>query len=355
MGIKWVYYWVLKMNMLSKIKITPQLLRKIAEIDEFKGRWQALGKAAPDRLLTLRKIATIESTGSSTRIEGVKLTDKEVERLLSGVRIHTFKTRDEQEVVGYGELMEMIFNSWDEISLTENHIKQLHGVLLKHSRKDERHRGEYKKLPNDVEAFDADKKRLGVVFKTATPFETPGEMESLIGQTRHALEGQEHHPLLVIAAFVLRFLAIHPFQDGNGRLSRALTTLLLLRSGYAYVPYSSMEKIIEDNKIEYYKALRTAQTEDALLPWAKFFLNCLTAQKNTLARKMEHEKEIAALPQLSSQLVELARDHGRLTMKDAVKSTGANRNTLKVHLRDLVKSGRLIRKGTGRGSWYELA
>lgn len=343
--------------MLSKVKITPRLLRRIAEIDEFKGRWQALGKMSPDRLSTLRRIATIESTGSSTRIEGVKLTDKEVERLLSGVQIHSFKTRDEQEVVGYGELMEMIFDSWKEISLTENHIKQLHGVLLKYSHKDERHRGSYKKFPNDVEAFDADRKSFGIIFKTATPFSTPAKMASLVRWTHDALEAQEHHPLLVIAAFVLRFLAIHPFQDGNGRLSRALTTLLLLRSGYAYAPYSSMEKVIEDNKIQYYKALRSAQAGDmageTLVPWAEFFLDCLAAQKDALARKMEHEKKMAALSELSCQLIELARDHGRLTMKGAVKGTGANRNTLKVHLRDLAKSGRLIRKGTGRGTWYE--
>lgn len=345
------------MDLLSKLKITSRLLRRIAEIDEFKGRWQALGKISPDRLSTLRRIATIESTGSSTRIEGVKLTNKEVERLLSGAHIHSFKTRDEQEVIGYGELMEMIFDSWKEISLTENHIKQLHGVLLKHSQKDERHRGNYKKLPNDVAAFDADRKSLGIIFKTATPFDTPAKMESLVRWTHDALEAQKHHPLLVIAAFVVRFLAIHPFQDGNGRLSRALTTLLLLRSGYAYAPYSSMEKVIEDNKIQYYKALRDSQAGDmageALVPWAEFFLDCLTAQKNTLARKMEHEKKIAALPELSRQLVELVRDHGRLTMKGAVKITGANRNTLKIHLRALAKSRRLIRKGTGRGTWYK--
>ncbi len=347
------------MDFLEKLEITQKTLRLIAEIDEFKGQWLALGQLATDRLSALKKIATIESIGSSTRIEGVRLTDEEIERLLTGLQIHTFRSRDEQEVAGYAELMDMIFSSWKEIKLTENHIKQFHGVLLRHSEKDERHRGNYKTLPNHVEAFDENGRSLGVIFHTASPFDTPQMMEALVTWANQALEEGTYHPLLVIATFVVRFLAIHPFQDGNGRLSRAITTLLLLRNGYTYVPYSSMERVIEDNKDGYYLSLRRAQSkidsdESKLHEWIEFFLECMVSQKNALQRKVERERLIAALPPLSDQLVQIAREHGRVTVASAEKVMGANRSTIKFHLKKLVEAGHLKQKGTGRGTWYEL-
>ena len=228
--------------------ISQDLVKLIAEIDEFKGRWDALKTLSPDRLNALRKVATVESIGSSTRIEGAKLTNAQVEELLSNIKIQSFATRDEQEVAGYAEAMDLVFQAYEDLRLTENHINQLHQTLLRHSEKDEHHRGAYKKLRNDVVAIDADGKQLGVVFETATPFATSREMESLVAWTRKAIEEESLHPLLIIAVFVVQFLAIHPFQDGNGRLSRILTTLLLLRAGYAYAPYASLERVIEENK-----------------------------------------------------------------------------------------------------------
>jgi Fic family protein len=283
-----------------------------------------------------------------------------VERLLSSVRIRSFRSRDEQEVAGYAELLEMIFASWREIPLTENHVQQLHGVLLKHSEKDDRHRGRYKTLPNHVEAFGDDAKSLGVIFETATPFDTPRLMTELVDWTRGAFERREHHPLLTIAVFVVRFLAIHPFQDGNGRLSRALTTLLLLRAGYLYAPYGSMERIIEDNKDEYYLRLRHAQGtldrgEAQLGEWIHFFVRCLLQQKDVLLRKIEREGLAAPLPPLSEKLLQLVRERGRVTVRDGVALTGANRNTVKSHLRRLVLAGRVAQRGQRRGAWYEKA
>jgi Fic family protein len=216
---------------LSAPQVTNESLALIAEIDEFKGAWRALGRIAPERLAGLRRVATIESVGSSTRIEGAKLSDREVEQLLAKIEIKSFATRDEQEVAGYAEVMEQIFADWAAIDLTENHIKQLHRDLLRYSTKDERHRGEYKTLPNHIEAFGPDGRSLGIVFETAAPFDTPRLMSDLITWTRASLGPGKIHPLLVIAIFVVAFLAIHPFQDGNGRLSRILTTLLLLRAG----------------------------------------------------------------------------------------------------------------------------
>ena len=166
----WNYEWVEMdgemdaMINISTLQITAEILKDIAEIDEFKGAWKAIGRIAPDRLFNLRRVATIESIGSSTRIEGAKLSDREVEQLLSNLEIKKFSTRDEQEVAGYAEIMETIFANFDAISPTENHIKQLHGDMLKYSDKDGRHRGEYKTLPNHVEAFGPDGKSLGIVF-----------------------------------------------------------------------------------------------------------------------------------------------------------------------------------------------
>lgn len=348
------------MDPLLETQITPELLKAIGEIDEFKGRWEALANLVPERLSALMRIATIESVGSSTRIEGVKLGDDEIERLLSGLDISSFRSRDEEEVAGYAELMEVVFESFADIPLTENTIRQLHGILLKYSHKDVRHRGNYKTLSNSVEAFDGEGRSIGVIFETATPFDTPRLMEALVLWTNEAMEEGRHHPLLIIAVFVVRFLAIHPFQDGNGRLSRALTTLLLLRAGYNYVPYSSLERIVEDSKDEYYKALRSAQAtldrdESQLIDWLTFFVRALHRQKEVLDRKVEEEKLMATLAPLSEKILSIVREHGRVTVREAAAITESNRNTIKDHLRQLVNAGRLVRRGQGRGTWYEKA
>jgi len=344
----------------NTIQITPEILSLIAGIDEFKGAWRALGTLAPDRLLALRHVATIESIGSSTRIEGSKLSDREVERLLANVQIKSFSTRDEQEVAGYAEVMDLVFASWQEIALTENHIKQLHRDLLAYSEKDAWHRGDYKSGSNSVAAFDENGAQIGVVFETATPFDTPRLMAELVAWYRNERDTSRLHPLLLIGLWVVVFLEIHPFQDGNGRLSRVLTTLLLMQAGYAYVPYSSLESVIEQNKEAYYLALR--QTQGSIRtetpnwqPWLLFFLRAMAGQVRHLNKKVERERLVlASLPELSLRIVEFARDHGRITMGDAIKLTGVSRNTLKQHFRALVEQGHLNQQGSGRGVWYEL-
>ena len=233
---------------IDTLQITPEFLTLIAEIDEFKGAWRAFGTLAPERLNALRRVATIESIGSSTRIEGSKLSDREVERLLSNLQIQSFATRDEQEVAGYAKVMETVFQSWADIPVTENHIRQLHRDLLSYSDKDDYHRGAYKTTSNSVAAFDEAGQQIGVVFETATPFDTPRLMAELVAWLNEARTLGRLHPLLVIGVFIVVFLEIHPFQDGNGRLSRILTAILLLQAGYAYVPYSSLESVIEHSK-----------------------------------------------------------------------------------------------------------
>jgi len=345
----------------ESIQITSPILSLIAEIDEFKGAWRAIGQLAPEQLTSLKRVATIESIGSSTRIEGSKLSNQEVEALLSNLEIKKFTTRDEQEVAGYAEIMNMVFQHYTDIHLTENYIKQLHRDLLQYSEKDQRHRGEYKKHTNHVEAFDAEGKSLGIVFETASPFDTAFRMEELVAWANEAINKKTLHPLLITSVFIVVFLAIHPFQDGNGRLSRVLTTYLLLCFGYAYVPYSSLESVVENNKEGYYLALRKTQgtlkeENPDWQPWIIFFLNALKQQKHKLEIKVEREKLLLGqLPELSLKILELTKSRGRLTISDVVVLTNANRNTIKKHLENLVETNQLVKHGKGKGTWYALA
>lgn len=343
-----------------KIVITPEMLKLVAEIDEFKGAWQLFGNLAPERLQMLKKIATIESIGSSTRIEGAKLSDREVEQLLSKLDTHSFCSRDEQEIAGYAYVCEEIFQNFENVPFTENIIKQFHIWLLQFSHKDQKHMGEYKKFPNHVEAFDESGKSLGIIFETASPFEVVTQMQELIYWTSQQLEIKSLHPLLIIGIFIVTFLAIHPFQDGNGRLSRILTTFLLLKLGYVYIPYSSLESIIENNKESYYLALRRTQqslktSNCDFNPWLIFFLRSLQKQKLHLEQKVSREKMLNLyLPPLSAQILSLISKHGRLSIKDLENITKANRSTLKKHVFNLVKSNHIIQHGKGKATWYVI-
>ena len=344
----------------DNIAIDQEALTLIAELDEFKGAWRTLASLAPERLGVLRRVATIESIGSSTRIEGSQLSNEEVEQLLAKLQITSFETRDQQEVAGYAEVMETVFRAWQEIPVTENYIKQIHRDLLRWSTKDERHRGAYKTLPNSVAAFDPQGKQIAIVFETATPFETPRLMAELIEWLQASIETKRLHPLLIVAVFTVVFLEVHLFQDGNGRLSRILTALLLLKSGYSYTPYSSLESVIESSKENYYLALR--QTQGTIRsdtpnwrPWLNFFLRALQQQKRRLEGKVDMEKLfLASQPLLTVQILDEVRKTGRVTIGHLVELTGASRSTLRDHLRSLVEKQHLIRYGNGKGSWYSL-
>lgn len=344
---------------IEKITITPEILNIIGEIDEFKGIWQLLGKMAPDRLLALKKVATIESIGSSTRIEGSKLSDQEVDRLLSHVDALSFQNRDEQEVAGYAFVCEKVFENFDMIPISENAIKQMHIWLLQYCNKDAGHRGEYKKVPIRIEGFDTHKKSVGVIFETVPPFQTPIKMHELVIWTRDSLEKKALHPLIVIGIFVVLFLAIHPFQDGNGRLSRLLTTMLMMKCGYQYIPYSSLESIIEASKEGYYLALQRTQKswqndQADWTPWLLFFLTCLQRQKQHLEQKVAVEQMLTHLPELPRKILELLKAHGRLKIREIEGLTQKNRNTLKKALSKLVHNNFIQLHGKGKTSWYTL-
>jgi len=346
---------------IKSLNVSNTILALISELDEFKGAWQAIGRIAPERLSNLHHVATIESIGSSTRIEGAKFTDREVEKLLSNLDVQSFESRDKQEVAGYASVIETIFENFQVIPFTINYVKQLHGELLRYSEKDAHHRGEFKTLSNSVEAFTPTGESIGVIFETATPFDTPRLTDELITWADKTLTEKSLYPLLITAIFTVTFLEIHPFQDGNGRLSRILTTLLLLKSGYSYVPYSSLESVIEQSKEGYYLALRQTQgtirtgTPD-WQPWVTYFLKSLSKQKQRLEGKMKRERIILGnLPELSVQILEIAREHGRITIADTAKATGTSKSTIKDHMKALHKNRSIERHGAGRGTWYSLS
>lgn len=333
-----------------------EVVRLIGELDHFRGTWRKMQEIRAERLAQLRQVTTIESTASSTRIEGVELTDAEVARVLEGIQSESFRARDEEEVKGYAELLTLIYESHAEIPLTNNHIKQLHRILLGHSAKDERHRGEYKKLPNDVVRKRGDVIEE-VLFKTATPFDTPRLMVELIEVSNAALEDRALHPLVVIGRFIVDFLAIHPFQDGNGRLARALTTLLLLRAGYDYVPYASLERVIEDNKAQYYVALRESQlamrdNAAEFGTWLFFFLKALTAQQQSLASKLQLEKAMLDVSAIQQKVADLVAARVRMTGPEVARELGLTQRAARYHLDVLRSHGIIAAHGKKRGAYY---
>lgn len=337
--------------------ITSEILTKIARIDELKGRWVGGLQLNPQTLGRLKRSVLVTSTGSSTRIEGAKLSDEEVESLMRGVKAKKFADRDSQEVKGYFDLLQNVFDSWKAIRLSENTIKHFHNELVKHVGKDERHRGDYKKVENTVEMFDRNGKSLGVVFQPTKAYLTPKEMQELVEWTTAAFAEKKYHPLLIIGNFVVEFLKIHPFQDGNGRLSRILTNLLLLREGYLFVPYVSHEKLIEDNKNNYYLALRRSQNtfgkkkEDAL-PWLNYFLDIMLKQSEMAIGLLGADEVEKLLSPKQLIIWKYIQEAGEAAPLEIVRETKIVKPTVIQALNRLIKLNKIERIGMGRGTRY---
>lgn len=342
---------------INNISITPEMLSIISRIDSFNASWKYMAGMEPERLKSLRKVATIESIGSSNRIEGNRLSDRDVAALLSRVGAESFATRDEQEVVGYARLMDELYDNFEILPLTENYIKQFHQILLSWSDKDMRHRGEYKNVSNSVMAYGPDGEELGVVFETSSPFETPEQMRYLVRWMNEAREEDLLHPLLLIGIFIVHFLAIHPFQDGNGRLSRALNALLLLKAGYSYIPYTSLETIIEESKEAYYRSLHQTQVSfkkehPDYAPWLTFFLRSLLKQKQRLEQKIS-VKYTANLTPKELRIMDLFSNKPQWALREIVQATAMNINTAKKSLKSLVEKQNLALEGKGRNASYK--
>ena len=337
--------------------LPSEIWSKIAKIDEIKGRWTGGLKLSPQILIRLKKSVLVTSSGASTRIEGAKLSDAEVESFIHGVKPGKWESRDEQKVQGYYELLNNVFDAWKDISFSESSIKHFHKELLKYVEKDERHRGEYKKGENSVKMFDVDGKEIGVVFETTPAYLTPKKMQELVSFTLTALEEKKIHSLLVIGNFIVEFLRIHPFQDGNGRLSRILTNLLLLKKDYAYASYVSHEKLIEDNKENYYIALRRSQKsfgteKEDITPWLDFFLTMLLKQSEMALELMESEQIEKLLSPKQLAVWEYIQSVTEATPSEIAEKTGVARPTVNQALTRLLKVERIEKIGAGRGTRY---
>lgn len=348
--------------MISKLifdfKTNQQILKKIAFIDSFKGKWKGLEIKESIYLKELKQIATIESIGSSTRIEGSTLTNEEVKNLIDSVKITSFKTRDEQEVFGYYEVLNLILDSFDAIEIKENHIHHLHKSLLVASEKDENHRGNYKQLSNKVVAnYPGGHQKI--IFNTTEPFLVKDEMEKLILWTTHGIQEEELHPLMIIGTFVYEFLSIHPYQDGNGRLSRLLTTLLLLKSGYDFIQYASMEIEIEKRKKDYYKALMNGQknrgTDKELInDWMLFFLGTLETTITKLEDRYERIKDKKSyLNKRQKEIKEFIEINEPVKISDVKAAfTNYTNYTIKKDMKYLVDEGVIKKMGKARATIY---
>jgi len=342
----------------KRLKDLPQSVwQLINQIDELKGRWIGGAKLNPQALGRLKKSTLVTSTGASTRIEGAKLSDEDVEKVMKGLSIQKFADRDKQEVKGYFELLNNIFESWKHIPFSESTIKHFHKEMLKYVEKDKRHRGKYKKTENKVHMIDESGKSIGILFDTTPAYLTPKEMLELTEQTQMALAEREIHPLLVIGNFLVEFLNIHPFEDGNGRISRILTNLLLLKNDYLYVPYISHEKLIEDNKADYYVALRKSQktikTENEnIVLWLEFFLSVLLEQARQAIDLLSEENIELLLSPKQLAVWQYMESISEATPGEISKNTGVARPTVSQALSVLLRLKKVRRIGQGRTTRY---
>ncbi len=339
-------------------RTNQQILKLISQIDLYKGKWNSIEKQENIYLKELRKIATVESIGSSTRIEGSTMTDREIEDLLNDVKITKLKTRDEQEVIGYHDTLEIIYDNYNDIALSENYIKQLHQFLLRYSDKDIRHRGKYKSLSNKVVANYPDGIQK-VIFNTTDIHLVEKEMNILLNWTNEQFEKQDIHSLIIIAHFIYEFLSIHPFQDGNGRLSRLLTTLLLLQHNYLFVQYVSFENLIESTKKEYYEALMAGQQnrntpKENIAKWLLYFLDKIYELTQKLEAKYDVFKSKGGyLNERQKEILNYLEQNQPLKISDITKAFyQINRNTIKKDLQYLKQEQIIKSLGQGRGTVY---
>jgi len=330
---------------------------KVTKIDELKGQWIGGARLSPQILGRLKRSVLVTSTGASTRIEGARLSDEDIEKLMRGIDIQRFTNRDKQEVKGYFELLENVFNAWKTLNFSESAIKHFHKELLKYVGKDEQHRGDYKRQENKVHMVSETGESIGVLFDTTPAYLTPKEMQELVEWTREALVEKKFHPLLIISNFLVEFLAIHPFQDGNGRLSRILTNLLLLKEGYLYVPYVSHEKLVEDNKPDYYVALRKSQQtfktkRETIVPWLSFFCEALFMQATEAVKLLSRENIEKLLSPKQLVVWEYLKNSVEATAGEISKATRVARPTINQALDKLLRLKRVERIGLGRTTRY---
>ena len=337
--------------------LPPEIWSKITKIEELKGQWISGARLSPQVLGRLKRSVLVTSTGASTRIEGARLSDEDIEKLMRGISIQKFADRDKQEAKGYYELLQNVFDSWKHIRFSENTIKHFHKELLKYVEKDRLHRGEYKKTENKVHMVDAEGKSISILFDTTPAYLTPKEMQELVETAQNAFKENKYPPLLIIGNFLVEFLKIHPFQDGNGRISRVLTNLLLLQAGYQYMPYVSHEKLIEDNKADYYMTLRKSQKtlnkpKSNIVPWLDFFLTVIYKQSQLAVELLSRENIEKLLSPKQIAVWKYLQTVAEASPKDISKNAKVAQPTVAQALDKLIRLKKVERIGLGRSTRY---
>jgi len=337
-----------------RLNLDWDLLRTISKIDRFDASWTSIEKREGQSLRQLKNIATVRSVGASTRIEGSKMSNEEVKALLDNLEITKIEERDAQEVVGYFEVLELITENYNEIEITESNIKNLHNLLLKHSYKDQWHKGNYKQHSNAVEATLLDGTKQIIFQTTNAGYETEDAMRNLVEWYNSETE---IHPLVKSAIFSYEFVSIHPFQDGNGRLSRLLATLLLLKNGYKWIQYVSFEHEIESRKSEYYLKLRHCQAQrpnEDITEWVNFFFSALLNIQEQLMNKLEIKGTKAKLsPREKAILTYIENNPGSKSGEIANKLQIPN-PTVKRILTKLANENLIEKYGIGAGTNYSI-
>lgn len=332
-----------------------KLTQELSQLDRFDAQWQAIERREQKTLKELKSIATVRSIGASTRIEGSLLSDAEVEALIKNLDINKLTERDQQEVAGYYDALNLIGESYRDISVTESSIKHLHNTLMKHSSKDGYHRGNYKINPNRVERTEADGTKTTIFETTAPGWPTQDAMAQLMNWYN---DDSETNALIKAAIFVYEFLSIHPFQDGNGRLSRLLATLLLMKSGYVWIEYVSFEHEIEHRKKEYYKKLMDAQRNrpgEDVTEWVYFFLDCLKNIQQQLLQKVKDKETREVVGVRDQQIYAIVENNPGISSGEIARRLKIPSSTVKRILTNLVATRNLIVHGAGRGTSYSIA
>lgn len=334
------------------VTIDWKLLELMSKLYSFDGAWEFLEQQKSSDLQQLREIATIRSVGASTRIEGAKMTNQEITLFLDKIDITEVKDRDQAEVLGYFEVLDTIIESYADIPVNETTIMHLHNMLMKHSPKDAWHKGKYKQQDNAVQATLPNGDRQ-IIFQT-TPVGIPTQMamESLVLWYK---TDKETPVLVKCAVFVYEFLSIHPFQDGNGRMSRLLTTLLLLKEGYKWIQYVSFEHEIESEKVAYYKALRTCQSnrpnEDATI-WVSFFFNSISNIQKHLKQKLDKRNATLELAPKEKAILDVIVRYPLLSSGQIAEKLSIPSPTVKRLLRQLLDKELIYKEGIGRAVRY---
>ncbi len=328
-----------------------EVLSLIAGIYKYAGKQELYLKQRPDELEKLVEIAKVQSTEASNAIEGIVTTNTRIRQLVEEKT--TPKNRDEAEIAGYRDVLNIIHESFDVIPITKNYILQLHKILYSHMNNPIA--GRTKTVQNYISATYPDG-RTEVLFTPLDPFETPVALERICEEYNRVIGNLEIEPLIVIPVFIHDFLCIHPFNDGNGRMSRLLTTLLLYRSGFYVGRYISLEAKIAQNKDLYYEALKKAQNgwhegEEDVVPFIKYLLGTILAAY----KDFEDRFEIIGEKMPALEMVRKATENkiGKFSKQDIRElCPSLSISSIEGSLRTLVEEGELMRGGSGKATYY---